>query len=257
VNYIVYDLEFNQRDYSNKEINNTLTKYDIKNISNIPFEILQIGALKLSEDFETVSTFNSFIKPNVYKTIHPHVEALTKITADKITSSKYFIDVYKDFLDFIGNEKIVLCVWGVVDIKELIRNLKFYNLPTSLVYRYIDIQKYASKYLKAPSKTRIGLKKAIEHLNIPFSGELHDALNDAYYTAEIFKLIYDDKIMQPSIYKSPPSKRISKPKEKIDIASLIDQFEKMYNREMSEEEKSIIELAYMMGKTKQFVIETK
>ena len=30
----------------------------------------------------------------------------------------------------------------------------------------------------------------------------------------------------------------------------------MYNREMSEEEKSIIKLAYIMGKTKQFVIDT-
>ena len=56
------------------------------------------------------------------------------------------------------------------------------------------------------------------------------------------------------IYIPAPPRRISRPKEKIDTFSLINQFEKMYNREMSEEEKSIIKLAYMMGKTKQFII---
>lgn len=38
----------------------------------------------------------------------------------------------------------------------------------------------------------------------------------------------------------------------LDEYSLIKQFEKMYNREMSEDEKSIIRLAYLMGNTNQF-----
>ena len=43
-------------------------------------------------------------------------------------------------------------------------------------------------------------------------------------------------------------------KYKIDTYNLIKQFEKMFNREMTEEEKSIIKLAYIMGKTNQFQI---
>lgn len=255
VNYIIYDLEFNQKDYSSKDIDDKFDKYEMKNASKMPFEIIQIGAIKLNENFETISTFNSLIKPTVYKTIHPRVEDLTKISDSKVASCKYFIDVYKDFLDFIGEDEVILCVWGIVDIKELIRNLKFYNLPTSYISKYIDIQKYASKHLHAPRKTRIGLRTAIELLNITINGEFHDAFNDAYYTAEIFKHIYDNDIIKPSIYTFTPPKRISQPKETIDITSLFYQFEKMYNREMSEEEKSMIKLAYMMGKTRQFVIE--
>ena len=38
------------------------------------------------------------------------------------------------------------------------------------------------------------------------------------------------------------------------MISLIKQFEKMYKRKMSEEEKSIISLAYNMGKTRQFIL---
>lgn len=254
MHYIVYDLEFNQKDYNSKEINDNFIKYEMKNILKIPFEIIQIGAVKLNEDFQIISTFNSLIKPTVYKSIHPHVEDLTKITNDKIASCRYFIDVYNDFLNFLGNDDVILCVWGIVDIKELIRNLRFYNLPSSYISKYIDIQEYASKYLKVPGKSRIGLRNAIELLNIQITGEFHDAFNDAYYTAEIFKHIYDDNIIKPSLYTFFPLKRICTSKEKVDTTALINQFEKMYDRKMSNEEISLIKLAYMMGKTRQFLV---
>ena len=200
----------------------------------MPFEIIQIGALKLTEQFETISTFNTLIKPTVYTTIHPYVENLTKISNDKVSLCKNFVDVYEDFLDFIGDDEIVLCVWGIVDIKELQRNLKFYNLSSSSISKYyIDIQKYASKYLKSPKGSKISLRNAIDLLNIPIKGEFHDAFNDAYYTAEVFKKIYDDTII-PNIYVPSPPRRVTQPKEKIDIVALINQFEKMYDREMSQ-----------------------
>ncbi|MCY6483809.1 exonuclease domain-containing protein [Clostridium aestuarii] len=248
MNYIIYDLEFNQKSSDIKEIKTN------KN-SNLPFEIIQIGALKLNENFETLSTFNALIKPTLYNTVHPYVERLTKITDDKIKSCKLFPDVYNDFIEFIGDDEIILCVWGTVDIKELLRNIRFHNLSTSLISKYyIDIQQYASKYLNAPKRTKIGLKNAVELLNISINnGEFHDAFNDAYYTTEVFKKIYDNNI-KPKLYTHTPNKRVSQPKEKIDMDSLITQFEKMYNREMSDEEKSIIKTAYMMGRTKQFIL---
>lgn len=245
MNYIIYDLEFNQKLNS--------TDIESNDSPNLPFEILQIGALKLSEKFETLSVFNALIKPTVYTTIHPYVENLTKINKDKVSSCKNFVKVYEDFLDFIDGSEIVFCIWGIVDIKELQRNLKFYGLSTSSVTTYyIDIQKYASKYLKSPKGTKISLRNAIDLLNIPINGEFHDAFNDAYYTSEVFKKIYDDTIV-PNIYVSTPSRRIIQPKEILDVVALINQFEKMYNRKMSSEEENIIKLAYVMGKTKQFI----
>lgn len=245
MDYIIYDLEFNQKT-STIEDNST-------NSTIMPFEIIQIGALKLSENLEVISTFDALIKPTVYTTIHPYVENLTKINIDKLRSCKNFLDVYKDFLDFIGGNDISFCVWGTVDIKELQRNLKFYNLSgISNPLYYIDIQKYASKYLDAPKGSKISLSNAIDLLNIPTKGEFHDAFNDAYYTTEIFKKIYDETL-HPTLYVSTPSRRITQPKVEIDLVALFSQFEKMYGREMSQEEKSIIKLSYIMGKTKQFI----
>ncbi len=50
MNYIIFDLEFNQG-YNNQ--------IEIK----CPFEIIQIGAIKLNEDFTTIDTFNALVKP--------------------------------------------------------------------------------------------------------------------------------------------------------------------------------------------------
>ncbi|MBC2458489.1 3'-5' exonuclease [Clostridium beijerinckii] len=252
--YVIYDLEFNQKSNASEDCNNiNFSKFNADtNIPLIPFEIIQIGAIKLDNNFQKVSTFNSLVKPTLYKTIHPYVENLTKITCDKVSSCKNFINVHEAFLEFIGDDDVLLCVWGVGDIKELYRNLGFYNLSTSYISKYIDIQKYASKYLKAPKNSRIGLRNAVEILNIPIYGEFHDALNDAYYTSEIFKRICN-KYMKPETYVPSPAKRTTEPKEVIDTEALLKQFEKMYNRELTKDEKSMIKIAYMMGKTKQFL----
>lgn len=247
MNYIIFDLEFNQKytDKSNAEAVNDL----------LPFEIIQIGALKLSENFETVSTFNTLVKPTVHKAIHPFIENLTGINDNKVSIYKSFPEIYEDFIRFIGEDKIVLCVWGTVDIKELLRNIKFHELPPLSNFKfYIDVQQYASKYFKFSKALRIGLKNAAEILNIPIKNEFHDAFNDAYYTSEIFKIIYDDTVVPKKYTTVSSHRRVNKPKEKVDEKALINQFEKMYNREMSEEEKSIIKHAYYMGKTKQFII---
>lgn len=41
-------------------------------------------------------------------------------------------------------------------------------------------------------------------------------------------------------------------KTKVNISKLIGQFEKTFDRKMTEDEEKIIKLAYLMGKTNQF-----
>ncbi|WP_315081350.1 3'-5' exonuclease [uncultured Clostridium sp.] len=241
MNYIVYDLEFNHQ----------LSKYD--KASNLTFEIIQIGAVKLNNNLEIDSTFSRLIKPTVHTEIHPFIEGLTQITTEMVNLENYFPDVYSDFIDFIGNEEFTVCIWGVSDIKELMKNIHFHkSKDIDNLKKYIDVQKLASKHIKTPKGTKVGLKSAIEFFNLPIEKDFHDAFNDAYYTAQIFKELYNPEI-ETSEYNNTFSKRVSKPKEKVDIDSLLSQFEKMYDRKMSEEEKSIIKLAYNMGRTNQFL----
>lgn len=247
MSYVIFDLEFNQG-----------YKYKRKNKSKVNpkcrFEIIQIGAVKLDKNLNIIDRLDKLVKPQIYNCIHHFIAEMTSITQEKLDSSNTFDIVYEEFTDFIGNDSI-LCTWGVSDMRELVKNINFHKLDSSLLPRdYIDIQKLASKYLEVPHGNSIGLKNAVEALNIKLDSEFHDAFNDAYYTAEVFKKIFTDDI-QPITYNINEGK-VENQSEikniKVNTEKLINQFEKMFSRKMTKEEEKIIKLAYNMGRTGQF-----
>lgn len=250
MNYILFDLEFNQHFSISKEDTNIINP-------KCPFEIIQIGAIKLDENLNTVSIFNTLVKPEIYKVLHPFVKELTGIKTEELENVKEFKEVFTEFSKFISSDRTILVVWGINDIKELFRNIKFHGLDSSLIPKeYINIQKYVSKHLNCPKGTNIGLSNAVQLLAIKAEDKFHDAFNDAFYTSEIFKKVFSENI-KTSIYIpniNNQSARQNNKKTKVDTYKLIKQFEKMYNRKMSEEEKSIIKLAFMMGRTNQFIL---
>ena len=187
--YIVLDFEFNQPyDFNNNKVG--------KVVGNCRFEIIQIGAVKLDENFEIVGNFDELIKPVIYKRIHPQVEKLTNITDKMLRNKRKFPEVYADFRKFMGKDKeIVFGVWGGADMESLYRNLLFYKLcGEKMIFKYIDIQKLASKKLNYRNGAAIGLSTAVEMFDIKVNSPFHDAFCDADYTAKILRLMKDDDI---------------------------------------------------------------
>lgn len=245
--YIVFDLEFNQGfDQKNEK-----TVPD----ENCPFEIIQIGAIKLNSKLELIDTFNSYIKPNIYKNLHPFIKKMTQINKKTLKNAQSFEVVYKNFLDFIKDEKVIFCIWGGADMKEFFRNIDYYNLDyEAFPKQYINLQKYASKHFNNPSGKNIGLQNAIKLLNIEENKNFHDALNDAYYTAQVFRKIYNKKIPVENYNFEKVKSKPKKQKMVVDYNQLFLEFEKILNKKLSKEEKHIIELSYKMGKTNQFLV---
>ena len=66
--YIVLDLEWNQSNTGKEDA-----------VEKLPFEIIEIGAIKLNKERVMVSEFNELIKPQVYHEMH-------KITSKLIRS---------------------------------------------------------------------------------------------------------------------------------------------------------------------------
>ncbi|HWT26402.1 MAG TPA: 3'-5' exonuclease [Mobilitalea sp.] len=253
MNYIVFDLEFNQ-DLTAKTV---VSPSPVPEKSHYPFEIIEIGAMKLDADnFQTLASFRRFVKPTIYTKIDPFITELTGITTAQLQTEELFPAVFQDFMEFIGGTDNILCIWGMSDIKELFRNADEHQLNRNLIPRYyINLQPYVSVYFKQSVKRLLGLQYTVEALGIPMSVPFHDALNDAYYTAEVLKMIYQPSML-PKIYEHCPTvKKVNPrtPKREINFDGLIHQLEKMYSRKMSEEEQGIIKLAYQMGKTNQFL----
>lgn len=246
MNYIVFDLEFNQ-DFG------SLRNFEAKG-KNVPFEIIQIAAIKLDASFQTIATFNRYVKPYFYSNVCPFITSLTGITLDQVIGEAAFPEVYADFITFIGDLDAIFCTWGMSDMKELFRNVRYHHLSNEpLPKSYINIQPLVSKHLNLPSKKLLRLEHAVNALSIAIDGTFHDASNDAYYTSEIFKKIYHDSIRpshyDPTYRPSPPVQ----PKKQIDTNALLNQFAKMYDRSLTKEEEAMILLAYKMGKTGQFL----
>ena len=250
--YIIFDLEFNQG--FDKKLNKTVSN------ERCPFEIIQFGAIKLDSNLNMIGTFNEYIKPEIYKDIHPFIQRMTNITKNDVENAKSFSQVFKEFKKFISSNKTVFGVWGTGDLKELYRNINYYNLPSkALPKSYINIQDYASKYFNNPSGKSIGLQNAISILGLNQDKSYHDALNDAYYTAQVFIKINNPSIVTDSyIYTSiKPSQSNRKVKKEVDYEKLFNEFEKILSRKITKEEKKIIDLAYKMGKSSQFIKQSK
>jgi inhibitor of KinA sporulation pathway (predicted exonuclease) len=186
--YIIFDLEFN----TDFKIDRT-TRQLIKGNANplCPQEIIEIGAVKTDSNIEIEDTFQTFVKPQLYKKLHPKVKKKTKITASDLSGGLLLKDSVKLFKEWLGEEEFIMCSWGKDDINELKRNCDFFSIPTHWIEKYCDVQKLCAEHLKPPKGNQIGLKAAVEAFNIDIDHVFHKALNDSIYTAKILKKLVD------------------------------------------------------------------
>jgi DNA polymerase III epsilon subunit-like protein len=239
----VFDLEFNQ-DFSRE---------GSRNACRSCFEIIQIGAVRLDCNLNETGTFRRFVKPVIYPEINPYVTELTGITTEQLCQEEPFPEVCKEFAGFAGDGP-VYCVWGMADMRELYRNIEYHKLdPKLLSKRYINLQPYTALHFNLSQKKLMKLKTVAELLSIPLVYDFHDALNDALYTAEIFRRINKDSVRSRRYDPEQDTVRPRQRKQLVDFAGLILQFEKMYSRKLTEEEQSMVRFAYHMGRTRQFL----
>jgi len=182
--YIIFDLEFNSPfkiDKKTKQLKKGNT------IPTCPQEIIEIGAVKVNTNLEIEDTFQKFVKPQLYTKLHPKVKSKTRITSQDLQNGESITNTIEEFREWISDEDFILCSWGNDDINELVRNCKYFNIKTEWVNKFYDIQRACMKHQNLPMSQQLGLKNAIELFNIEIDSKFHKALNDAIYTAKVFK----------------------------------------------------------------------
>lgn len=176
-NYIVLDLEWNQSARGKEGMN-----------QQIPFEIIEIGAVKLDENFSLISEFSRLIRPSVYTEMHYKTTEMTHMNWEELEKKgEDFTSAVTSFLQWCGEEP-VFCTWGALDLTELQRNMAFYQMPQMFGWPlyYYDIQKLFSVN-DGDGKDRLSLDMAVEVLGVLENRPFHRALNDSYYTAKIME----------------------------------------------------------------------
>ncbi len=248
MNYIVLDLEFNQS-YDFPYGDKTLTD------PKCPFEIIQIGAVKLDDNLLELDKKRFMVKPQIYTRMHPFVEKITGLSIGDFENERFFDEVYKEFTSFIGGGKNVLCAWGTNDIKALYSNILYYNLNNKLLTRkYVNVQQLASEHLKRPSNNSIGLKSAVESMDIVLGIDFHDALNDAIYTAEIFKIVKKANLQISTFNLSQLKQKTMAKVTALNSQLLFNFVEKELKRKISDREKEAVIKIYSAGQQHRFDI---
>lgn len=181
MNYIVLDLEWNQ--------SNTGEEPEVK---EMPFEIIDIGAIKLNAQREMIDEFNQLVKPAVYLHMHKITSKLIHLHMRDLQKGYPFKQVAEEFLSWCGDDYI-FCTWGPLDLYELQRNCRFYEMEllSNRPIRFLDIQKLFSIAYE-DKKTRRSLEYAIDFLKIGKDIPFHRAFSDAYYTAKILETLEEE-----------------------------------------------------------------
>ncbi len=187
--YIILDLEWNQSPNGKGKEN-----------KNLPFEIVEIGAVKLDADRQYVDKFHRIIAPKVYHELHRVTRDLIHLSMDDLRKGIPFQSAVKEFFEWCGTEgEYVFGTWGTMDLTELQRNCRFYRINYTFPkpFIYYDIQKLYSLCYD-DGKSRLALQSAIEDFNLDIDEAFHSAEADAIYTARIFSKMDFDKVSEYS-----------------------------------------------------------
>ncbi len=150
-NYIVLDLEWNQSAGGKEEA-----------VDHFPFEIIEIGAVRLNETMEETGEYRRLIKPRVYTELHEKILEVTHMDQQTLMEEGIcFEEAVKEFFLWCGDDP-VFCTWGSMDLTELQRNIAYYGLtdPFKKPLLYYDIQKLYS-LLEGDGKDRVSLDVAV------------------------------------------------------------------------------------------------
>lgn len=206
MNYIVLDMEWNQ--------SNTGEEPEVE---RLPFEVIEIGAIKLNEQRVMVSEFSELVKPEVYREMHTITSKLIHMQMEELERGKPFAEVASRFLEWCG-EDYLFCTWGAQDLTELQKNMKFFGMEplSDGPIPFLDVQKLFSIAYE-DRKTRRGLEYAIDYFKIEKDIPFHRAFSDAYYTAKILALL-DESFLKNVSYDvfNPPKSREGEIKAEFD-----------------------------------------
>lgn len=190
---IIIDLEMNEIDL---EIHPMPPK-------SCRFEIMEIGAVKLDENYNIIDEYKAYVKPE-FNSIGERYTLLTGITNEMVADADTFVEAFEKFLVWCDKDYKIIS-WGGMDKVQVKRETAYKGIDQSktkyMLKNWVDFQSQFSKSLGIYKS--VALKDAINYAGIEQEGQLHDAYWDAKNTATLYVMSQDlanlKKIMKPFV----------------------------------------------------------
>lgn len=200
VDYIILDIEFNGRKFA----------------SDLPMEVIEIGAVRLDSSLRHGGEFSSVIKPVYFSKLNDFIKKKTGIPQEAIDQARGFREVISDFTSWLNqSEHYLFVTWGGEDLKRIIYDTRMHKMDDSYwtSVKYLDLLKGYISYKNVTND--VSVETALLQLDIEASGSAHRALDDARMTAEIFKKIFAELDFERSqqfkdVYSNSKERRLVK-----------------------------------------------
>ena len=154
-------------------------------------EIIQIGAVRLDEDYKLVDRFSQNVRPEL-NLIQPNITALTGIAQQDVDDAPLLCEALPQFAGWIGEGPTRIYSWSDTDRKQLVREcrLKGLELPGQF-RRWMDFQKVYTRLLGLSRRSPLSLRNALGASDTDFAGGQHSAVADAENSASLLTLCKD------------------------------------------------------------------
>lgn len=176
MDYIVLDIEFNGRKFA----------------SDLPMEVIEIGAVRLDAELRQTSQFTALVKPVYFAKLNDFIQKKTGIPQEGIDAAAGFPAVIKDFLDWLGpSERFLIITWGGEDMKRIVFDTRMHGLDDAywLGVNYYDLLKGYIRYKGVMND--VSVENALADLGLGGEdNQAHRALEDARMTSEIFRAVF-------------------------------------------------------------------
>ena len=168
------DMEWNQAMSANSSVYNHLPIH-------LRGEIIQIGAVKLNDDWTPGEEFQIDVKPVFFRKMHYKVKKLTGIDSERLADAPGFREAFAQFRAFCGEECTFL-TWGYDDKGIMEQNIIVHDEDWDWISGWINLQVIFNMQTEGDNNQK-SLAAAMEHFGIEQTRVAHDALGDAYNTA--------------------------------------------------------------------------
>lgn len=158
---------------------------------NCQNEIIEFGAVMLDEEYNEISSFKKYVKPQYVREICERIVVLTGITAPMLSGAEHFCDAFQEFMLWCdsADDDYIVYAWSESDLEQLTKEMRLKKLIQNervkrLLDNWVDFQKEYTELVE--SKHKLSLLKALDAVGQIYMGNVHDALCDARNTAQLF-----------------------------------------------------------------------
>jgi sporulation inhibitor KapD len=177
-------------------------------------EIIEVGLVSVVNG-EIYDQFSSYVKPVKFPILTERCKSFLNITQEQVEKGISLEELVGWLKEYDSLYPSTVITWGNMDMKVLKHNCSQVGLPFPFTGEHRDLAMEYKKFFGEQNQT--GLWKAVQEYGNEGVGKHHCALDDAFTTYNIFKLIEKDK------------KYMAKPKpttigDRVDFSKLLSKF---------------------------------